>query len=173
MRGRVLIYVLTIPSTGTHFVRDHLLQGQTDVYCRHIWPDNPEEWAKPIVEKSDRIIVPLRHPYEVAKSWARRPDRGLPLADLRLWWRTLVHQVDPLRPHYLPLDTRERDFYLQDINRDLGLRLKTDWPIVREADGTDGSAYDDVLLEGPDLVLACDIIADRELLPFFARFWPR
>lgn len=126
-----MILVLSIPHTGTHFVRDHLL---ADYECEalHIWPDQREIWFERMLTV-DKVIVPIRHPIEVAKSWKRR---GKNPQELPTWWRLLTGVVDPAKPRYLALDQPGvRNWQLADINLNFDLDLKTDWPVVREVDG--------------------------------------
>ena len=131
----MLIALLSIPHTGTHFVRDRLLRpAGIDYIDRHIWPDPGRyESLRHRVEEYKRagaIITPIRHPLAVAKSWKRR---GRPINELAQWWRQLVKQIDPLGPYYLPLDSKLRDAALDKINRDLALNLDPlDWPVLRD-----------------------------------------
>jgi hypothetical protein len=125
-----VIHGLTIPGTGTHFLRELLKDEESNVV--HIWPNEVEVWSQALHEHDPSIIVPLRHPMEVAKSWKRRPGRGLELDKLPYWWQYMIGLVDPAKPWYLPLDVPDRDGYLDQINFDLGLSLKTDWAVKRE-----------------------------------------
>lgn len=164
-----MILVPTIPRTGTHFMRDHLLVGHAK-HVDHIWPDNMDAWVDEISE-GHPIIVPLRHPFEVAQSWKRRESGRNPLKvmDLPDWWRRLSGMIDPARPYYLPLDLpAERELALAKINCNLELKLRTDWPVLRE-EGVNFSVASGGLETEEYQVAVLDIMA--ELKPFFSRWY--
>lgn len=129
------IHVATIPSTGTHFCRDHLLAGH-ELVVEHIWGRTNDGWRKRLAELApdDKILIPLRSPFKVAQSWKRH---ARDLTELPACWSRLVAEFD--RPHrarirYLPIDqATRRDAFLEELNHAWGLKLKTDWPIVRQA----------------------------------------
>ena len=125
-RREPLIYCPTIPHTGTHFIRDHLLAGH-NTHVEHIWPESKFDWLPRLTQYASKgypIVVPLRHPAEVALSWKRR--RKDPL-ELPTWWRTLVDYVNPYDPFYLPLDGARRNGALELLSDALGAELVTDW----------------------------------------------
>lgn len=167
-----MILVPTIPSTGTHFMRDHLLVNEQKV-VDHIWPADMDRWADRM-QGIKSIIVPLRHPWKVALSWKARESSGRPpVIDLPMWWRNLVGRIDPVRPYYLPIDQVElRDSCLENINVNLDLELRTDWPIVRQKDGKAGSRYDVVGLTSEEYEV-CVLNIMEELEPFFSRWYTR
>ena len=74
--------------------------------------------------KSDQAIVPLRHPRSVTESWRRR-DKSI--AELNYNFNLLFNEIDKFNPFYLAIDSNNRDRQLTQINKDLGLDLKTDW----------------------------------------------
>lgn len=164
-----MILVPTIPYTGTHFMRDHLLAGlETDV--RHIWDNRMEKWAERIAA-GHPIIVPLRHPINVAMSWKRREHLGgsrLRVMNLPDWWRRLSGMIDPARPYYLPLDLpHRREACLDNINKNLGLELATDWPVIREKFSGD---YGSGCLDPEEIEVAVTQVY-QELEPFFSRWY--
>ena len=58
------------------------------------------------------------------KSWA---DRNHEKSDLVGMWETMVFDIAPLEPFFLPLDVPDRQDYMDAINEATGLDLKTDW----------------------------------------------
>ena len=85
-----------------------------------------ENWCK---ERC--VIVPLRHPEKVARSWKRD---GFPLADLLSSYSVMLSLAEENRFHYLPLDTPCRESRLRQIELELGHDLPTSWSVV----GSDG-----------------------------------
>lgn len=166
-----MIVVPTIPHTGTHFMRYHLLVDHHNL-VEHIWPKQVDLWWP--MFKNNPILVPLRDPWQVAMSWKKRAHLpgALQLEELPIWWRLLIDVIDPLRPYYLPIDQpMVRDRCLERINSQLGLNLATDWPVIRETDGSAGSHYDIVALEPWEHELAVlDVVEDNP--QFFGRWYP-
>ena len=108
------------------------------------------------------ILIPLRHPYLVAESWKRR---GKPLTELAENFRLLVDELDPLNPLYLPIDVDNRQEYLDIINNELGLSLKTNWAIENSKEMTYNLSYKDL---SPDKIMI-DLVSDIE--GFIKRFY--
>jgi len=103
----------------------HLLKGRPLRY--HHLGEEPEKMAKDIEELSP-IFVPIRHPLSIARTWLRRGCRmeWLPEA-LEL----LATEMDPINPWYVPIDTPDRDSYIDRINSTLGWGLDpAGWPLV-------------------------------------------
>lgn len=133
-----MILVPTIPHAGTHFMRDVLFAGMVQgtkgrVRVEHLTPSSCPTLVE-MGRKAEGVVIPLRHPCEIALSWRRRGKDILGAtgsATLGQWMSNMVEYFDPLDPHYLPLDTSERELYLRRMNFDLGLELETDWQPVR------------------------------------------
>jgi len=103
----------------------HLLKGRALRY--HHLGEEPGKMAKDIEELSP-IFVPIRHPLSIARTWLRRGDhvKWLPIA-LEL----LATEMDPINPWYIPLDTPDRDSYIEEINLALGWGLDpAGWPLI-------------------------------------------
>lgn len=163
-----MIYGLTIPRTGTHFLTTLLEDYEAKVV--HIWPKEVDTWSQ-LLHAGDPIIVPLRHPLEVAKSWKRReigPGDTLKVLDLPQWWRLLIGVVDPAHPYYLPLDVPDRDNYLARICLLADVDLETDWPVLRE----DGAPPADPAVELTMEEWSSVTETIRDHLAFFQRFYP-
>lgn len=154
------IAVLSIPHSGTHFAKS-LFNPE---YLSHVFPDTVDEWIKGAREQ-DMVIVPLRHPFAILKSWKNiRPGRIQ--AEMAHYFELLERVVDRELacgvPFYLPVDLPgERDDCLEAINIYAGREYKTDWQPVRQA-----HPY-----ELPGQLLK---VKDLELLPItvpFTRFY--
>ncbi len=128
--------LISVPHSGTHFVRYHLLKGfGSTLHAEHIWPGREHDLAT--MARKRPTIIPLRHPVSVAQSWKDRGNQAKKLGELRDFWARLIEYIDPHNPNYLPLDSPARAMYLDDFNNRHGYGLTTDWPIVRHPDGSD------------------------------------
>ncbi len=166
-----MIIVPTIPNTGTHFLLDLLgVQPKgmlwnyqvNGIEYGHIYP----EWKRhflPLIE-NNLTLIPLRHPFVVAKSWADRGGNPYEMIDM---WDLLVDEIDPLNPVYLPIDSYvTRNGYLNALNIRTGLRLKTDWAPVGAVNGNHGLRHHE--LEPDELMVE---LVDR-ISGFLERFYP-
>jgi len=80
------------------------------------------------------LFLPMRHPFDVAKSWIKR---GWPINHLFFAeWHNLFWLQEKYDGHWLPIDTPDRDEYLQAAGKISGLELTTDWK-PHEATETD------------------------------------
>ncbi len=78
------------------------------------------------------IVVPLRHPMEVARSWLAR---GKPVSEMVRQFQILIECVDRHGPLYLPIDHDCRKTYLHHLRLECDPNLDTDWPIVPAKNG--------------------------------------
>ena len=114
------------------------------------------------VLEQNTVVIPLRHPRVVERSWQ---DRNLNIADLVDNFEFLANEIDPIKPHYLPLDSRYRDRFLRQINDALGLEIETDWEPVKSERGNWQLRYDE--FTGSEWIEdLCERIA-----PFLDRFY--
>lgn len=130
-----MIVVPTVPHTGTHFMRDHLL-ADVECYVRHPHPlDEPK--LRELLEAGNPCLVPMRDRWEVTVSWIRHdknPGNYLGWS-LPEWFEQLDALIWPYSPLILHIDDlAARDHELAIINNTLGLELETDWPIIRQPD---------------------------------------
>lgn len=86
-------------------------------------------------------IVPLRHPRSVAQGWKNRVK---PLKLLGEQWTWLKDLVAPRVNYFVPIDLAEdRDKVVENINKDLGLKLSTSWPVLGHHEGEEIPLTDD------------------------------
>lgn len=146
--------IASVPHSGSRFVQK--LLG-----CKFLHVYSGESLDE--IKRHDTIVVPLRHPLAVAKSWKRR---GKPITEhpkhecMVRMFRNLIDQVDPLNPKYLPVDNARRTSALIALEFHLGMVLKTDWAPV-----TDDIDFPDTPLTLDDELAVHGLLAD----PFFER----
>ncbi len=158
-----VILVASVHHTGTKLVHDDILGHLTTVNPETFDFTNPGELPElgkirfhlesQFLEQliwwryRSPIIVPLLHPRTVAIGWAARQKRREELGEQ---WKILKGEIDPFHPHYLPIDQSDRDERLRKIEKELGLKLKTDWPTIGHCDvpRSELSMKDEHLLKG-------------------------
>lgn len=110
-----------------HFTRHY--PTETRQAARIVWFGHTETDKLPLLRQrateDGPLIATMRHPLDVANSWRRR---GLPLDG---WffqmWVNLFSLVDAFDGLWLPMDTPDRDDYLERISEALGVDFETDW----------------------------------------------
>ena len=128
-----MIVVPTVPHTGTHFMRDHLL-AELECHVGHPYPADQEKFYE-LLEAGHPCIVPTRRPWDVLESWIRhgKDPRDFGGYSLPEWYDVQAGLVMDYDPLYLAIDDIVmRDEQLAMINNTLGTVLTTDWPIVRQ-----------------------------------------
>ena len=139
-------------------VADHATEDS--LVFDHISPWHTKTFL-PLI-KDNLTIIPLRHPYLTAKSW---DDRKKDKADLIQSWEVLVNEIDPLEPHYLPLDVPDRQDYLDHLNEATGRSMVTDWTPRGVVQGNSALRHRDVQPCG-EIIALCERIK-----PFLDRFY--
>jgi len=128
----VIIVVPSIPHTGTNFVWKVVLKDlepeiRNPRKFNHgkIWIHTyPERIPELLTLKAYPWVVPMRHPYEVAKTWkGRKKDLGY----LKMLYDIHLSSVAPNKPYYVVVDGPNRDRQLQAVNRLTGFNVETDW----------------------------------------------
>lgn len=133
----MFVFIASVHHTGTQFTEKLFkdagfgptdkaaVNGQNDYHRAHI-ADSVATELKDWLERGFPLVVPLRHPMEVAKSWLRRKK---PIPQMVRQFELLVELVDPYKPMYLPLDHEFRERYLAAIRRECGTQIVTDWAV--------------------------------------------
>ena len=98
-------------NNGNYFHRCHISDS-----CR----TELNEW----LHRGVPLIVPLRHPLAVMRSWLAR---GKSVEEMCRQFELLFELVDPHQPLYLPLDSPLRDKYFTNLRLKVDLSLNTDW----------------------------------------------
>lgn len=76
------------------------------------------------------VLVPVRDPRAVARSWVSRGEDVLRMFDCMNAMMSFARPV-----HYLPIDRPDRDTWLQAFARAIGVVLSTDWRMVGTVGG--------------------------------------
>jgi hypothetical protein len=114
-----MINIISIPYTGTHFIKNLLESAGLKVRARHVeaWEPTP-----------DLIIAPIRNPLDVYISWiSNERDQ-----DFFKKWKDFNKMFEEQNLFILPIDTEDRDCYLAELSSVLGVKLKTDWKPINQ-----------------------------------------
>ncbi len=156
----MIVVVASVHHTGTHFLFEHLFDGWhrynmgydcisephgngiVRIHCDHQQSQYLPRWLD-----SHRAVVPMRNPFAVATSWkAREKDLdgfGSLMEKLNSQWDCLKKMVQPYNPIYLPIDAPDRENWLAALNKELGLELQTDWPVVMSCNKSAELSFND------------------------------
>ncbi len=116
-----MIQVVSIPHNGTQFLSNLLQENgiQPDAVV-HITKSQMAE-----IKQYPNIIIPLRHPREVAASWAKRGKN--------YGWDYMYGKLPTIKGHLFFLDDRE--IALNKLSKHLQRELKTDWAPKNHVEG--------------------------------------
>lgn len=128
----MIIVVPSIPHTGTNFVWKIVLKDlEPEIRNPRKFP-NGKIWIHTYAERIPELltlkdypwIVPMRHPFEVGRTWKGRQKS---LDYLVTLYNIHLEHVYPQKPFYLCVDGEHRDRQLDRINRLTGFDVHTDW----------------------------------------------
>lgn len=143
---------------GSHSHPDRVTGDLNEIVFCHV----DEQNQMLTLAEDHPVIIPLRHPKAIARSWqARNKD----LKTLCRDFHTLIDQYDRLKPLYLPLDSPKREDFLEAINQALGVQLVTDW-IPKGVDHSNDSIDYRTVVADPCIQVLC-----AEIKPFLDRFY--
>lgn len=146
----MIINIPTIPHTGSYLVADGLFGGFKRLglnskpengckYFDHLFLHKIDAWKGKM--EAYPSIIPLRHPILTAVSWARR---NRDLGEMCVMWYVLVEQLDRYNPYYIPVDSPNRNDWLDRLNKGLRLDLSTNWPIINSKHNTFEATIEDI-----------------------------
>lgn len=163
------ILVPTIQHTGTRFTEDLFIkkgfhsksfieapEGRT-LHIGHISKGQREAILSLI--KDLVTVIPLRHPYLVSESWKRR---GKDLNELVDNYKILT-ELDYYNPFYLPIDTPNKNYYLNKISDFLNINLITEWEVKNSIHSTYSLHWTDIK---PDPIIE-KLVEETRLLDRF------
>ena len=159
--------LLSVQRTGTRFVQRILQQAgikPAQLHAAQAHMDRIEIWLEKCRDEGLPIIIPLRHPISVAKSWR---VRGEPLEAMFDQWALLAEIVDVSRPLFLPVDHPERDEFLREMSGQLNMDLQTRWKKYGSKPGSN-----DVVLTPVDTLAVQELIANTFLKYFYTEDVP-
>ena len=103
-------------------------RSDNTVYHCHL---DKETQVKPAIELSRHMpcVVPMRHPYRVEESWRHHYEgTDITIDMMCACYRTVVNRLS--HAILLPVDSDQRQRYLDAINAALNMDLQTDWTPV-------------------------------------------
>lgn len=131
---------------------------QGGVFFDHLLPQHKGIYLPMMANPNNVTVIPMRHPRLTRKSWM---DRKKPMSVHDVMWRLLVNEVAPLMPFFVPIDSDERGWFLEQLETRLGRELKTKWKPQGVKHSNSALKYTD--LEETDL--------ESEIKPFLDRFY--
>lgn len=179
----MFVFVASVHHTGTQFVQK--LFEDADYQITDLTPKEAgnsvnylhrSHIADAVMTELDEwlnlgipVIVPLRHPMAVAKSWLARKK---PIEEMIRQFQILVELVDPFGPLYLPIDHEHRELFLSRIRHECGSEIVTDWPIVAsKVEGSDHQAQLKPVEPNHDEYRQLETLQGCELLNRFYPDW--
>ena len=107
------IDICSVPHTGTNFL--HQLISSAGFQCRtgHTFKENG--------------IAPIRDPWETYVSWV---SRGKDTDGFEAAWKEFDEAYRELDLFIVPIDTKDRELHLSNLERMLKVELPTDWAPV-------------------------------------------
>jgi hypothetical protein len=115
-----MLNLISIPHTGTHFLKKILENAGFKLNIKHI-----EGW-KPMDEL---IVSPLRDPYETYVSWVSR-ERD---QDFTEKWHMFNDMYEAQNVEVVPIDTDNKRDHLKRLGDKLDTILTTDWKPVNSS----------------------------------------
>lgn len=147
------ILIPTVPHTGTHLLSSFFEKAgfasvpvhmqnkpENSVTTTHI--DTPTR-MKAVTKsmKEFTTVVPIRHPYLVAESWMRREQR---LERMYAAYRRLPYLYE-MGALFVPVDSPERDSFIERMNDKLGTNIRPDWgEVINGYQNTHNMTYKDI-----------------------------
>lgn len=160
--------LLSVQRSGTRFTQRILTAGGLKTAQLHSAPtmmDRIELWLERCCQLGLPIVIPMRHPVSVAKSWYARGDQ---LDDMFEQWRLMIQCAERCRPWFLPVDHPERDEFLAELSEGIGgERLKTDWHKYGSKPGSQ-----DVILNKSTMNQLNELIATEFVSAFYTEDVP-
>lgn len=117
-----MIFVPSVPSTGTMFLVNLLVRHNQEV----VWLHHDDNGVIDLALK-ERTITPLRDPGLVLCTWIDNKIGRKHILDRLSLWESVVAYDEAMKIEYVPVDLKHhRDVALQSLN----LNLMTDWKPV-------------------------------------------
>jgi len=134
----VKLCLLTVPHTGTKFTERMFWDLGYHAYAmvddpkddkalfggHTVLPDQVELAKRLIEDRGFPLIVTLRHPYLVEKSWIGRNKSVPNMINAFYVLGDLIKEYDP---YVLPVDSPVREHCLELMREGLNLNLRTNW----------------------------------------------
>ncbi len=119
--------IVSVQRSGTRFTQRLLQEHGLKTLQLHA-VDRQRERIQKLYElcqdEGYPVVVPLRHPFEVANSWRSRFE---PLEKMFEQWRELTEICNEIDVYFLPIDHPDRQIYLKTLSDCVGVPLETRW----------------------------------------------
>lgn len=147
----MIVAAPTAEHSGTRFLIDlfrregfvhnntPFLVGGPDIVVQvHFGQKNWQAFEELVEDRGFPIVIPVRRLHSVFLSWEAR-GKNTDLLDERIG---LMTEWSERSPYWLPIDSDDRDEWLDEVRDGLGLKLETDWPIIGSDKHTNGKTED-------------------------------
>lgn len=125
---------------GVGFTFDHF----TDIFSRKL-----RHWLVCGIH----VVVPMRHPLKVFRTHKHMGS----FDQVEPYYLNLFHIVHPFRPLYLPVDSPDRDRFIDRIDYTLGIKLQRDFGYVG-----DSGRWKETELNGREQKFVTDLMQEFE-----------
>ena len=140
---------ISVPYTGTNFLAKlftdrgfHRVSMVEEVHQKgdilrvaHCIKPTQVDPALRYVKSGLPLVLPCRHPFRVQESYIRKGD-GNHVDVMIEAFETLITKFAPLTENILCVDSERLEWQLSRMRRNLGLDLKTYWPVVASKSDT-------------------------------------
>ena len=173
------VTLLTVPHTGTKFTEgllkdhgfvryaltDNPLNKQNVIFGGHLGPKERYEAALKAIERGFPLIIAMRHPFLVEKSWK---GRNKPVKTMIEGFRQLDLIYREFKPMVMPVDSeKQREKCLKQMAKKLDLDLTTQWRPINISQSTCELKPADVRPSGE----VQDLVKDMKLMKFYRGGW--
>ena len=120
------LLILSVKHSGTRTLKNFALKNHESRY-EHI-EERPAGYPASIAPSYAGVLVPMRHPLDLAISWVKR---GYNFEELLVGLERLATVINDLDPCFIPIDQINKDFMVLEANERLGLDMPTgEWPLI-------------------------------------------
>lgn len=136
------IIEISVPYTGTNFLaklftdRGFHRVGMNEITpmpdvlrVAHCIKPTQVDPALRLVKSGLPLVLPCRHPYRVEESYTRKGDSGH-IDQMLIAFENLIEKFAPLTDLFLCVDSDLREEQFAKIRDEIGVPIKTDWPVI-------------------------------------------
>lgn len=130
------LWVVSVPHSGSNFTNQLLENKMGYKHAKGLFLEGDYRLnRKTFPVTANTLVIPLRHPEANWKSWKHRYEGVNDVWEHNhfLQWKALERIVNEDDCIFLPIDTPDREEYLQALRERSGKDLQTDWGKVNTA----------------------------------------